>query len=123
MTPDTILLRQIHPNFYVDGKLSSQAFTPFPKDDGNLSVYNGAVITAEGAYEHYTKVLALTSRCVYGVTVSEVTSIELTAAPDPLPNFDSHAIIAFGSLSDRESRKLAKRLKAFADSRGVLHGT
>lgn len=95
MKPDTMLLRQVHPNFYVDGKLSSQAFTPFPKDDGNLSVYNGAITTAEQAYDHYTNVLSLQSKCVYGVTVTEIASIELSASPDPLPDFDSHAVIRF----------------------------
>jgi len=41
MNDQTLLLRQVHPNFLPDGELSSQAFYPFPKDNGRLSVYDG----------------------------------------------------------------------------------
>jgi hypothetical protein len=46
MKPETVLLRQVHPDFIPDGQLTSQAFMPFPKDDGQLSVYDGDQISA-----------------------------------------------------------------------------
>jgi hypothetical protein len=121
VSPETVLLRQIHPNFYPDGKLSSQAFFPFPKDASRLSVYNGSLISAANSYDHYTKVLKLSSSCVYGASHAEVADIGLAAVPDPLPDFASHAIIDFTGSSDKEARKLAKKLKMFAESRGCLH--
>ena len=53
MTPETLLLRQVHPSFTQDGKLSSQAFFPFPKDEGQLSVYDGDLIEAKPSWDHF----------------------------------------------------------------------
>ena len=47
MNDQTLLFRQAHPNFVVEGMLTSQAFTPFPKDQGNLSVYDGDQLRSE----------------------------------------------------------------------------
>ena len=120
MSPTTVLLRQIHPNFYPAGELSSQAFIPFPKDDGKLSVYDGDKITASASYDHYTKVLQYESCSVWGGTCEEVFSVGLAGASDPLEDFPSHSIVDFGTRSEKDCRKLAKRLKALALQRGCL---
>ena len=51
MTGTTLLLRQIHPSFVQDGRVTSQAFRPTPKDESLLSVYDGDQITPEGGVE------------------------------------------------------------------------
>jgi hypothetical protein len=38
MTPETLLLRQIHPSFVQAGRVTSQAFRPTPKDGSLLSI-------------------------------------------------------------------------------------
>ena len=38
---ETLFLRQIHPTFVQNGRPTSQAFRPTPKDENQLSVYNG----------------------------------------------------------------------------------
>ena len=121
MTPQTLLYRQVHPNFCPNKELSSQAFFPFPKDDGKLSVYDGDLISAENAYKHYSAVVGHLSCGVWGVLESEVLAVGLTAKADPLVNFASHALIDFDALDDKACRKLAKLLKAHAVSRGCLH--
>ena len=121
MKEDTLLLRQVHPNFIKNGALTSQAFTPFPKDKGALSVYDGDQIEAHAAYEHYTKTLQRQSMGVWGVTCGEVKQTSLASTSDPLENFPCHAIIDFGArTSERECRKLAKRLRDFAELRRRL---
>lgn len=121
MTPQTLLLRQVHPNFYPNGELTSQAFMPFPKDAGKPSVYDGDQITAKDAFVHYTTILGNQSVSVWGVLCEEVEKIGLSSISDPLPNFPSHALIDFKGLADKECRKLAKRLKGYALNRGCLH--
>lgn len=121
MTPETVLLRQVHPSFYPERQLSSQAFFPFLKDDGLLSVYDGDQIGAAQAYVHYTEHLGFESVGVWGVTSSEATGARLTARVDPLPDFASHAVIDFTGCSEKDYRKLAKKLKALAIVRGCLH--
>lgn len=121
MTPHTVLLRQIHPNFYPNGELTSQAFLPFPKDAGKPSVYDGDQISAEDAFVHYTTVLKNQSCCVWGIDCSEVDSVGLTSVANPLANFSSHALVDFNGRPEKEWRKLAKRLKDFALKRGCLH--
>jgi branched-chain amino acid aminotransferase len=48
MTNDTLLYRQVNPQFMADDLPTSQAFKPFPGDVGKLSVYDGELITPEG---------------------------------------------------------------------------
>ena len=51
-----LLYRQIHPDFVVDKKVTSHAFKP-TKSNPNISVYDGSMIDARPAWEHYTKTL------------------------------------------------------------------
>ena len=121
MNDQTLLLRQVHPNFLPEDELSSQAFYPFPKDHGRLSVYDGDQISVETSYRHYTVDLENSSAGVWGVNCGEVASAGLTSQLDPIPNSPAHACIDFGQRMDKECRKLAKKLKGFATVRGCLH--
>lgn len=120
MNNQTLLLRQVHPSFFPDGEISSQAFFPFPKDDGKLSVYDGDQITAEESHRHYTG-QGLESIGVWAVNGEEVVSVGLTYRSDPVEGNDAHAVVDFCSLAEKECRKLAKRLKRFAADRGSLY--
>lgn len=121
MSPSPLFLRQVHPDFIPAGKLTSQAFMPFPKDAGKLSVYDGSRIDPAEAYMHYTKVLHYESHSVWGVTGEEVAGAGLATSPDPLKDFPEHAVIDFTSHAEKEYRKLAKLLKASALRRGCLY--
>jgi hypothetical protein len=118
MTPDTLLLRQVHPKFMDGSVVTSQAFMPFPRDDGKLSVYDGDQIGASDAHQHYTGTLGNQSCGVWAVTKAESDAEGVEGGPDPLPNFPAHAIIDFGSLPEKVCRKIAKRLKAIVNARG-----
>jgi len=121
MKTDFLLLRQVHPNFFSSEQLSSQAFFPFPKDKGKLSVYNGQLISPAQSFENYTQKQRLKSVGVWGISNAEVIETGLTSEPDPLPDSPAHALINFGKASDKECRKLAKTLKGFAVTRGRLY--
>ncbi len=120
MNDETRLLRQVHPSFIADGFVSSQAFTPFPKDAGLLSVYDGDLISAEDAYLHYTQTLHFQSVGVWAVTNAEAEEVGLSSRPDPLEDFAQHAVIDFTAHSPKTIRKLAKQLRDFAAKRGCL---
>lgn len=122
MTNEALLYRQVNPQFMADGLPTSQAFKPFPGDVGKLSVYDGDLITAEGSYTHWTGMLGNKSAGVWGVTVAEVTSKDLSAAPDPLVNNPGHALIDFGNHTGNNAlRRKAKELLELAVARGCLH--
>jgi hypothetical protein len=121
MNNQTLLLRQIHPNFFQKNNISSQAFFPFPKDDGKLSVYDGDQISAEASFRHYTVNQGLASIGVWAVNGKEVDSLGLAYRSDPVDGNPSHAVVIFGVLNEKECRKLAKRLKKFAVGRGDLY--
>ncbi|WP_186096747.1 hypothetical protein [Burkholderia gladioli] len=121
MNDQTLLLRQVHPNFFPDGEVSSQAFFPFPKDDGKLSVYDGDQIAADASHRHYTVNLGLQSAGVWAVNCEEVGSVGLSFRADPVEGNPAHAVVDFGVLAEKECRKLAKRLRKLAVDRGNLY--
>ncbi|MEQ9588012.1 MAG: hypothetical protein RJS97_08670 [Parvibaculaceae bacterium] len=120
MNEDTIVYRQIHPNFVQDGFPTSQAFRPTPKDESKLSVYDGDQISAEQSYRHYTQEGSLVSVGVMGLQVAECTAQSIPVVPDPDP-FPEHALIDFTGLNDNQCRKKGKKLQAKAVARGWLH--
>lgn len=121
MNDETLLLRQVHPQFLKDDQLTSQAFFPFPKDNGRLSVYDGDRISAVASFRHYTEDLGFQSQGVWAVSGAESAEVGLTYTPDPLTDSPAHAVIDFGQRPEKECRKLAKRLRDFAVQRGCRH--
>lgn len=117
MTPATLLLRQVHPRWIRDGRVTSQAFRPTRKDEGLLSVYDGDQIDAKSAYEHYTGQLGLGSAGAMAVTVAECVQQGLTAKTDPVP-FPEHVVIDFRSYSRSQIEAKAKYLTRVAMKRG-----
>lgn len=120
MNDTTLLLRQVHPSFVQDGRPSSQAFRPTPKDEQKLSVYDGDQITPAHAWEHYSNKLGMQSCGVMAVTLAECSALELPVTPDPEP-FPEHALIDFSALGKSATEKKAKLLKAKAETRGWLY--
>lgn len=119
MNSETVLIRQVHPNFVQKGRVTSQAFRPTPKDEGKLSTYDGDQIGVQAAWRHYTEDLGFESAGAYGLTVQEVVSLELTVTPDPEP-FPEHVLIDFSKFERKQIEKKGKKLKAFAVGRGWL---
>ena len=122
MNGETLLLRQIHPNFIEDdGQATYLAFRPFPRDRGKLSVYDGDQITAEESWSHYSYVLNRASRGVMAVTVNECMSRRTRPILDAQP-YPEHVSIDFTGLSKREVKNAAKKLLEFAIERGWQYG-
>jgi len=119
MNEHTILYRQIHPSFVQDGYPTSQAFRPTPKDQCQLSVYAGDMITAEAAWDHYTRELQLSSWGVMGISVGECQTESIAVRPDP-GYFAEHALVDFSGLTEKECRSKSKTLQSKARARGWL---
>ena len=117
MNVNTLLYRQVHPSWIQNGRITSQAFRPTPKDEKRLSVYDGDQITAEAAWQHYTNDLGYTSAGVLAVTVGECHNLELPVVPDPA-TFQEHTLIDFSAFSRRQIETKAKILSRTANLRG-----
>ena len=117
MNRETLLHRQVHPNFVRNGEATSQAFTPTPKDGNFLSAYDGDKITAALAWKHYTTELNLQSSGVVSVSNDECHKIGLPVTSDPA-SFAEHVLIDFGGLSNSQIKTKAKQLKEYANARG-----
>lgn len=115
------LHRQVHPAWVQEGRITSQAFGPTPKDAGLLSVYDGQQIAAEGSFNHYTTVLKLTAIGTVSLAEREVTEVGLPWRPDPKP-FPEHAVIDFNGLPTAGKVKAkAQALAERARQRGWTH--
>lgn len=120
MTDETLLLRQIHPSFVQQGRVTSQAFRPTPKDENRLSAYDGDMIAAEPAWHHFTEGLGHASFGVMAVNVAECATLNLPVQSDPEP-FPEHVVIDFTVVEKRMIEKVGKQLKAKAEVRGWLY--
>ena len=97
------------------------AFKPFPRDKGKLSAYNGDIITAEAAWNHYRATLKLKSVGVLSVSVDDCESQGTKPIHDG-HDYPEHVSIDFAGLSRRETRDAAKMLAEFAMDRGWQFG-
>jgi len=120
MTETTLLLRQINPSFVQQGRVTSQAFRPTPKDQQKLSVYDGDLISAPDSWAHFTQIQHLQSIGVLGVTVQECRNEELVVRSSP-EHFAEHAEIDFLEFTPNQCEKKGKRLRSAAEARGWLH--
>ncbi len=119
MNSETLLYRQVHPNWIREGLPTSQTFTPTPKDELRLSVYDGDEISAASSWEHYSR-QGLSSCGVVAVTIEECERLGLRVAPDPQPGSPHHALIDFEGLSRNRAKRVAQRLTAAAIARGWI---
>lgn len=119
MNDDTLLLRQVHPNFVQDGRITSQAFSPTAKDARKLSVYDGDQFTAEESWTHFTS-RGLSSAGVVAVSVRECLVLQLRVSPSPQV-FEGHVDIDFTAISESGLKRIAKQLRVHASQRGWLY--
>lgn len=123
-TPELLMYRQIHPNWEVDSRITSQAFVPTTKDNNHLSVSRSDHASAQDSFDYHTKLLQLKSIGTWAVNVSEVNQLGLkcfdspktTPPPDP-----SHSHIDFSSLTNGQKKNLGDKLANFARTRGKLY--
>ena len=125
---DELLFRQVNPNWVREGRVSSQAFRPMPKDEGRLSVDRGSLTTPAASFTLFTEGLGLASAGTWAITVGECKDYGLLALEDPLSSPPepvanlAHALVSFKEVSSRsqieaKGQKLARR----ANDRGRLH--
>ncbi len=111
-----LLHRQVNPSWVQEGRVSSQAFNPTPKDSGLLSVYDDALMTPEASFHHYTTTLGFKAVGTVSVSEDEVGGVGLSWRPDPEP-FPAHAVIDYTTLGSASKVKakaqaLAERARA-----------
>ena len=117
MNPQSLLLRQVHPSWIVKDRVTSQTFTPTPKDQGLISTYDGEQMTAEASWKHYTGQLGNESVGVLAVTLAECQVNSLPVIPDPAL-FQEHVLIDLRGFSRQRTKDLAKKLTQCARDRG-----
>ncbi|MBE8723533.1 hypothetical protein [Flavobacterium hungaricum] len=125
MTEKTLLHRQVHPNWIQNNIVSlqvfatSQVFSPTPKDEGHLSVYNGEKFSAEESYTHFLCNPECSSVGTLSVSISEVDEVgDLSSVENDYP-FDGHCYIDFNGVSTKGAlKKKSQKLRDLAMERG-----
>ena len=128
---EVIFFRQIHPSHFSSGFITSQAFIPFPKDKGGLSVDDGNLTTSEQSWIRATGLCGLTSCGTWGISMHDVDSATaLNVRPDPQLCNEAHYLIEFPDFAQdgltksavkREWKKRAQHLAIRASNRGPLY--
>lgn len=124
----SLLLRQVHPSFVSgDVRVSSRVFDPWRSGEEQgrnqrvLSVYDGSLISAQSAFQHYTDELGGGSCGVLAVDEDECASLGITVDRDGI-GFPEHVSLNFGGLSRGSINEAAKMLLAHAVERGWQYG-
>jgi hypothetical protein len=127
LSDDELLFRQVNPGWVRDGRVSSQAFRPTPKDAGLLSVDRASLATAESSFLLFTESLRLPSAGTWAVTVHECSAQGLPVIEDPLtcpPEAaanPAHAVISYkGVSSNSQVESKGQKLARCAHARGRL---
>jgi hypothetical protein len=110
------LYRQVHPNFFQAGRVTSQAFRPTAKDQGMLSVSRGSMTNPRQAMT-LARQRGVRTLGTWSVTVGNAADLELPAYPDPVTDGvpdEAHALIDFSRLSNGEARLCSERLRTVA---------
>lgn len=119
MTPDTLLLRQVHPSFVQNGRVTSQAFRPTPKDEFLLSVDDGDRVSAQASWQRFITNPACKSIGVQAVSQAECTAQALPVIEDGKPH-PEHCSIDFTAFDKKAIEKKSKLLRAQAQTRDWL---
>lgn len=119
MNSKTLLLRQVHPSFVNQGRVTSQAFRPTPKDQLKLSVYNRDMIAPDALFQHYTEELQYKSSGVMDVTHTDFVVHKLSITPAP-ERFPEQVLIDFTGLSKSQVENTAIVLRDKAQARNWL---
>jgi hypothetical protein len=119
MTGETLLLRQIHPNFVQNGRVTSQAFRPSPKDESQLSVDNGDMVTPEASWNRFSAQPENSSAGVMAISHSECSNCHVDVIEDGVP-YPEHCYLDYSPFGRKESDRKGKKLAVAAHSRGWL---
>ena len=115
MTPETLLLRQIHPSFVENERTGYLAFRPTPNDEHLLSVDNGDIITAENSWRRFVE--SHQSIGVLAISNGEFDAENLSVIEDGDP-YPEHCSVDFSGLSRSQIKTKAKVLWDKAIARG-----
>ena len=119
MNDATLLYRQIPPEHVQNGRVTSLAFRPMPKDEQKLSMYDGDKLSPRAAHRHFIE-----HKCrsigVLGVTVLECKIKELPVLPD-YETHPYHVLVDFSGKSTNQVKRMAEYLKEMAIARGWLY--
>lgn len=128
--PDELLFRQVRPgpDWFQDGKPTSQNFRPLRKDAGKLSVALESLTTAADAFLHHTG-LGFDSVGTWGLSLAEVDSDgprgaagrSMEAFAEPTSDNPAHGFVDFRALPAGACRRVSLAYLVFADMRGCLH--
>ena len=118
MNDNTLLFRQVAPDWINNERVSSQAFRPFPKDKGKLSVDNGDRISAKESWLTYTQSSSSESVGVMAVTVEECKANCTSVVSDPTPTRPAHTLVDFDDKSRRQIKRVSEKLRDSAVDRG-----
>ena len=119
MDKKVMLFRQVFPDWFKDGIVSSLAFNPSEAHKFLLSSYSYDVFTGESSFEHYTKISQLPSVGCLGVTNEEYLNHDLVSARDN-HNFDGHVSTDFSVHGNNQRSKKAQKLRNIAFERGWI---
>lgn len=130
-----LLWRQVHPQRFQNGRISSDAFEPGSKDGKQLSCSRESKASVAEAHQYHTEELKLSSAGCAAISVAEVESsrpiiegnpevVALSAVDDtatasddnPLP--PGHTYLDYRPFGSSRITKKAKQLAFYANRRG-----
>lgn len=120
---DLLMLRNVHPHFWDNGRVGSGGFSPSSEHDYKLSVDFNTLSSPKETFDRHVHDEGLPSAGVFGVTIGELGQHRVECFADPLPSNVAHALADFNEIkaaAKSQVRKAGRKLAAVASKRGKL---
>lgn len=118
---DEVLLRNVHPMHFDNGRITSAEFNPSANHSFKLSTDRETLCSAQEAFSRHVDVLGLQSIGVTRVSVSDFESQEIPCFDDPVEGNDAHALADYSAKGPSARKKSAKKISKIASEIGLVH--
>ena len=111
-----LLLRVVNPAWVQADEVTSQVFAPY--GGNSISVFDGSLISPVEAFERFSE--SHDAYGVIGISVGEARSLGVEVIEDRIP-YREHISLKFPEMSRNDQKKLSRKLRDVAMSRGWLY--
>lgn len=117
---EEVLLRNVHPMHYDNGRITSAEFSPSASHDFKLSTDRENLCTPQECFKRHVELFGLQSIGVTKVEVADFASESIDCFEDPIEQNKAHALADYSQKGTSARKKSAKKMSKVANINGLI---